>query len=493
MGKIIKVKKGSYNFDASLKTLKTHFEDQLMYLSRTGIHAEVRERFLSIDYGVLRKMAEKLSFVGTIINCRQQQVMPFLHRTREMEQPGFIVCKKGVVDKRLKKKDKRAEEIMAMVEQTGFVYDEAREDDFIDFGTMLVREVLVIDQVAIEVQRNRQGEVAAFWLIDGATVFRCTSKGYEEHKNLAYVQVLDNKVTAAYTRAELVFDCMFKRVTLYHRGYGYALLEQAVDLVTTLILGITFNRDQFVKDKIPKGFLALQGEADQEAIQAIERYWYAAMNGVGARFTIPIIPSGKEGVSMDFKTLSPSNRDMEYHKLMLFFLSLFASVFGIDLAELGIKTDMTQSVLGENLEGRIKYSRDRGLGSLLTFISSIMNKIVKKIDENYEFKFTGMDKEDQERKYKIIKAAIESNRTINEEREDDGLDPLEGDENNVSLNPQAVQERQQIAQQKQQEEAEEYEEGEEGEEEDFEEKEEKKEKFEKHVSALRKAGCEIEI
>jgi len=496
MARIITAKKGSYNFDASLKTLKTHFEDSLMYLSRTGIHAEVRERLLSIDSKVLRKMAEKLSFVNTIVNCRQQQVMPFLSPAREINQPGFVICKKGTVDKRLKRKDKRAEEISAMVEQTGFIYDQTREDDFIDFGIMLVRETLVLDQIAIELQRNRQGEVAAFWLVDGATVFRCTEKGYEEHKNLAFVQVIENKVTASYTRAELIFDNMFKRAELYHRGYGYSLLEQAVDLVTTLIFGITFNRDQFIRDKVPKGFIALAGEADREAIEAIERYWYAAMTGVGARFTIPIIPSGKEGVSMDFKTLSPSNKDMEYHKLMLFFLSLFAAVFGIDLAELGIKTDMTQSLLGENLEGRIKYSKDRGLNSLLTFISSIMNKIVKKVDENYEFMFVGKDKEDEDKKYKTIKSAVESDRTINEMREEDGLEALKGEENDVNLNPQAVQMREQIAMKEQQEQAaEEYEEEgfEEGEEEESEEKEGKEEGLKKHVSALKKAGYELEI
>ncbi len=502
MPKIIR-NKGGYTYDASLKQLKTKFEDQLMYLTQTSAHSEVRERWMSISSTVLRRMAERLSAVSMIINTREQQIMPFLIPATEVGQPGYVIYKKGKQDKRFKSNDKRADEIAEFVNQTGFVYDPFREDDFIDFGKMLMREMLTIDQVAVELQRNRKGEIAAFWLIDGATIRRTTMKGYEGKKKIQYVQLLEEQVVAEYTKEELLFDYMYKRVAIPHRGYGYSLLEQAVDLITTLILGISYNRDIFTKEKIPKGFIALQGEADRETIEAVERYWYMAMSGSGAQFTIPILPSGKDGVSLDFKTLSPSNRDMEYHKLMLFFLSLFAAVFGMDLAELGIKTDTTQSVIGENTEGRQKYSKSRGIDSILSFIKGIMNKIIKKVDEDYIFDFVGINKEDEKEKYTIIKSAVESDRTINEMREEDGLDPLEGKENDVSLNSQAVQERaaataakQQEAMEQQQEEEGEYEEkgnGESEEENEIKETKKSQKELENHLDSLIKAGYDLEI
>ncbi len=444
MAKIIRGTK-KYTYDASLKKLKTQFESQLMYLTHSTAFSEVRERYMSLNYQVLRTMAARLSPASMVINAREQQITPFLKPVSEPGQPGFVIYKKGKKDKQLKSKDKRADELTEFINQTGFVYDAAREDDFIDFGKMLLREVLTIDQVAIELQRNRKGEIAAFWLVDGATIRRTTSKGYEQKKHIQFVQLLEEQVVAEYTKEELIFDYMYKRVATEHRGYGYALLEQAVDLVTTLIMGISYNRDLFTKEKIPKGFIALQGEADRESIEAVERYWYMAMSGMGSKFTIPILPSGKDGVALEFKNIGQSNREMEYYKLMLFFLSLFAGVFGMDLAELGIKTDTTQHVLGENTEGRQKYSKSRGLESLLGFIQGIINKIIKKVDEDYIFEFLGINKEDEKDKYAIIKAAIESSRTINEMREEDGLESLEGEENNVSLNPQAVQMRQQLA------------------------------------------------
>ncbi|KKK80738.1 hypothetical protein LCGC14_2820480, partial [marine sediment metagenome] len=225
MPKIIRGK-GGYTYDASLKQLKTKFEDQLMYLTQSSAHSEVRERWASISYTVLRRMAERLSAVSMIINTREQQIMPFLIPATEVGQPGFVIYKKGKQDKRFKSNDKRAEEITEFVNQTGFIYDPFREDDFIDFGKMLMREMLTIDQVAIELQRNRKGEIAAFWLIDGATIRRTTMKGYEGKKKIQFVQLLEEQVVAEYTKEELIFDYMYKRVAIPHRGYGYSLLEQ---------------------------------------------------------------------------------------------------------------------------------------------------------------------------------------------------------------------------------------------------------------------------
>ena len=443
MARIIQTtNKGKYVASSSLQKLKTAFEDELLYFGTSSVYSEVRKKTFSVDFETLRRMAERLSIVSMIINCREQQTLPFLSPATEISQPGFVIFKKGKFDKKFKQKDKRAMELVEMVSNTGFADDLTREDDFLDFGKMLVREVLTIDHIAIELQRNKRGEVGAFWLVDGATISRCTEKGYENNPELAFVQEVRGQVLASYSRDEMIVDYMFKRADMRYRGYGYAVLEQAIDLVSTLIMGITYNRDIFTKDKVPKGFIALQGEVDRETIEAVERYWYMAMSGAGARFNIPIIPSGKEGVSMDFKTLGQTNRDLEYHKLMLFFLSLFGAVFGIDLAELGIKTDTTQQLLGEQVAKRQEYSKDRGLKSLLSFIQSVMNKILSKIDPDYSFLFVGINPEDELKKYEVFGKALSTVKTVNELRDIEGDEPLEGEENNMILNSTLVQAKQ---------------------------------------------------
>src|SRR4030042_1529133 len=379
--------------EKTLQQIKSTFVQNMQGMQAAGFASDVRKRMMNINFMTLRTIAERLSVVNMCLNARERHILPFLSPATEVGMPGFVVRKKGKTGSPFigKTNDPRAEELTEFISQTGSLYDPAREDDFVDFGKMMIREVLTIDQVAIELQRNKRGEISAFWLLDGSSISRAMpDKGYEGDKDVAFVQEVEGRVVATYTNEDFIFDFMFNRASLKHRGYGYSILEQAVDLVATLISGITYNRDLFVRDKIPKGFIALAGEADSETIEAISRYWYAAMQSAGAQFSIPILPSGKDGISMDWKQMGQSNRDMEYYKLMLFYLSLFAGVFGIDLAELGIKTETYSSIINPGDSGkRSDNSKDMSLRSLMSFVETVMNKVLAKMDKDYVYSFVG--------------------------------------------------------------------------------------------------------
>jgi hypothetical protein len=216
-------------------------------------------------------------------------------------------------------------------------------------------------------------------------------------------------------------------------------VEQCIDIVTTILFGYTHLRDQFVKDKIPKGFISVMGDIDQKGITAIQQYWYSAMSGAGGQWAIPILPSGKEGVGLDFKSIGQSNKDMEYHRLMMFLSSIIAAVFSIDLAELGIKADDSTSLIGESTAPRIEASKDRGLQSLISFIQQYLNKIIRKVTTDYKLKFTKIDKEDDARVATIRKTKIETDTTIDELREKDGKEPFNESWSKMPLNQYTVQ------------------------------------------------------
>lgn len=397
------------------------------------------DRLIDVNFNTLRKMAHKDTLIGGIVKKRCDQMKPFsrisLDDRGKKDVRGF-----KVVNKKTGGVDNRAKEIMSFFENTGFGYDENREDDFIDVTEMIVRDTLIIDQVAIELRRNKQGEIFDFWVLDGATIKRNVKK----NSQCKYVQILDSKnfgkkIVARFKNADMIFDYMNKRSDIRYRGYGYSPLEQSIDLITTFLFGMMYNRDQFVKDKIPKGFIKVMGDIDPSTISVIQRYWYQQMSGYGARFRIPIIPSGKEGVGMDFQKLGDSNKDMEYHKLIHLVMALKATAFGIDLAELGIKVDDSQALIGESGETRLQYSKDSGLGSLLIFCEGIWNKILKKIDEKYVFEYVGVKDEDRKQMMDIRKSELQTTKTINQLRKEDGDEEIDEDYANVVLNDQAVQ------------------------------------------------------
>lgn len=432
--------KNYINVDSTLKQLTTQLTDprviRTIYSSARG----VRNRLLKLDYFVLRNVVEKVELIEAIINTRSDQIIPFAKYATEEGDKGFKFELERTTEKTSNNAmdDNEIIQLSNFIEQTGFTYDPDREDDFADFIQQIVREILTIDQIATEIQYNRIGEVAAFWLLDGATIKR-VEKESDFKKGIRFVQEIDQKIYNTYTPEQIVFDYKFKRADIRYRGYGYSPTEMSIDIITTLLFGYNYMRDQLVKDKVPKGFISVMGDVGKTQLDSIREYWYYAMNGAGGQWNIPIVPSGKDGVGLDFKQLNQSNKDMEYHKLMMFISSLIAAVFSIDLAEMGIKTDDSTALIGESNAPRVEASKDRGLASMLSFIEQYVNKILRKVTTKYRFKFVGLVKEDVEKKASVRAKQLATHKTINEIREEDGLDKIDEDYANVVLNPQAVQ------------------------------------------------------
>jgi hypothetical protein len=429
-----------YDADATLKQIQTQLTDpEVWHWLWTGARG-VRERILQLNFQTLRTLSQRLPLISGIINARTDQILPFCHYATEDGDRGFVFELEASTQKSHEGKEDPAEvmELAKFLEQTGFMFDPLREDDMSDYVSMMVRDIYEIDQIATELQRNRRGEVVAFWAMDGATIARTADNG-SFAKGIRYVQRIDDKIYAEFKDTDLLFDYRFKRSDIRYRGYGYSPVEQAIDVITTLLFGYNYVRDQLMKDKVPKGFISVMGDVGKPQLDSIRNYWYSAMSGAGGNWAIPIIPSGKDGVGMDFKMLGQSNRDMEYHKTIMFVSSLVAAVFSIDLMELGIKTDDTTSLIGENSEPRLQYSKSRGLGSMLAFIEQHLNKILRKVTEKYRFKFVGMETEDPSKVADVRTKQVGSWRTIDEIREEDGLKPFKEDWSTIPLHPQAVQ------------------------------------------------------
>ena len=401
-----------------------------------------RERIMQLGYDTLEIMADRNPIINAIINKRCEQMRAFCQVSADDKDRGFKI----VPRRNAPEEAKNDTDTMALLEdffiQTGFAYDDDREDDFADFVQLLVRDLLVFDQNATEIQRTNKGEVFAFWYVDGTSIKRVDEVRGEDTfgKNFKFVQEDQGRKTIAkFTSDDLIFDYSNKRARMRHRGYGYAKTEQCIDIITTLLFSFSYNKDLFVKDKIPKGFIKIMGDVNDETVRKVREAWISEMEGYGGRFKVPIVPSGKDGAGIDWQPLGQSNREMEYQQLVNMMMSIIGAVYGIDLAEIGIKTDNYNSLNAESGEKRIQNSKDSGLGNIVFYVETFCNKILSKITPYYTFKFTGIKNEDRLAEAQLKKAEVESTKTINQLREADGDEPLDDEYANVVLNPQAVQ------------------------------------------------------
>ena len=116
------------------------------------------------------------------------------------------------------------------------------------------------------------------------------------------------------------------------------------------------------------------------------------------------------GPDIEWVNLQQGNREMEFDEWTKFLMILLCSVYRIDPSELGFSFQDGHSVFGQDGQReRLQHSKQKGLYPLLIFFQDIINKyIISEIDENYEFVFTGIDVEDEEKQVQLDAQKLQS-------------------------------------------------------------------------------------
>lgn len=433
--------------DQPVKSMMINPMNRIMYKGSRNIVEPNRK----ITYRILRTVAEKAWIINLIISHQIDGVRPFLRYNTDKTKRGFQIVKKET-EKMTAQDEKLAKYYASFFEKTGFEEDQEREDSLDDFIAKLIRDKNTLDQVTTEIQKTIANKPCAYWAIDPATVVKVAEGGYNGDDAIKYIQEVDNIITAYYTKEDLIFDFQNPRTDINYAGYGYSVVEQAVDLVTGMINAFAYNAGFFTEDRLPRGMLLLQGDADMEEVEMIEDYLINTMSGNPAnKWHIPIIPAGdggKEGGrKFEWVSLQGSNKDMEYGEWTDRMWSGVAGLFGVDLEELGIKTQHSTAVIAANTAPRLESSRSRWLNSTLSFIEAHLNRILEKIDDRFKFEFVGYERDDPNQKNQTIKNELETFKTIDEIRVEQGYKPFNEDWSKVVLNPQVTQLKSQAQQQ----------------------------------------------
>jgi len=401
---------------------------------------------------ILRHVAEKAWIINLCIATSIKQARPYFKESTGENQRGFrIKNKKAVKASRDMTKGEKAEaeKLINFLMNTGDVEDVERIDDLDKYMTKIIRDIYQLDQISTELQYTRGNELCAFWAMDTATI-EIILPGSSKETGLKYAQVINNIPYAYYTKDQLIFDCMNPRTDITKAGYGYSVVEQAIDLVTSSINTFFYNAGFFTEDKLPRGMLLLNAAADQDEVEDIGDYISNLMSGPpSAKWRIPIIPTGRtkgesgSGKVFEWVNLQGSNKDMEFQNWHDFQLSGIVAMFGKTVEELGLHSSKSQPLFGQNNEPRIEASKSLGLGDLLTFMQKHLNQILSYKNPDYCFEFIGYEKDDLKLVADIDDKEIGSWKTLNEKRQEKGMEAIDINkvENpaDLPMSPQVVQ------------------------------------------------------
>ena len=379
-----------------------------------------------IQYGgihcrTLRAVAGKAWIINCCITHVSRKIKPFFKPVTSRNERGFIIHKR-FESQITKKQDEEAERIRDFMVSTGNYVDPGR-DDLVKYAVKLLRDELTLDQIATEIQYNKKGEPVAFFAVDAATIERVIPEK-EDETDFRYLQIVDGMPAAGYTMDNMIFDFENPRTDIYHSMYGYSLVEQAVDLITSEINTFVYNAGNFTENKLPKGMLLLNDDANSDVIDEMEDYIAEIMSGGPLnQWRIPIIPSGKKDAKLEWKAIN-TNREMEFQAWLDYLSSGVMALFGCSADELGIQSQKSQAMFENGGQDRMAAAKSSLLGDLLVFFESYLNKIVSKINPDYVLEFVGYEKDNPNTVADLDEKEVRTWKSLNEKRAEKGLDPI---------------------------------------------------------------------
>lgn len=385
----------------------------------------------SLPFSVLRRMGD-IFVVRAVVNTRIEQVQNYLHFSLDEQKNGYTVRKKRDFfnDSNLndvsEEDQKKIEYIKNFLEMGGLNEKWDSFDTFQDFGRKIVFDSLTLDQLAFEITRDNSWNLSRFQAIDASTIRlldsidpRCREE-FEQYRYKGYLpkycmvwdgQIVRNPITeesVVFYPWELGYGVRNKSTSIWKSGYGTSELETLVNILTGILYSFDYNFNYFKQGSMPKGFINVKNpNISNSTLNEFRQAFQQTMRGVSNAHKTPVI----NGIDLEWIDLQrQSNRDMEFTDWMKFLLMLTCAVYRMDPSELGFQFKDQALLFGQDgQKERLDHSKEKGLKPILIFIQNIINHyIVSEIDENFEFVFTGLDVEDEEKQVALDKTKLES-------------------------------------------------------------------------------------
>lgn len=222
--------------------------------------------------------------------------------------------------------------------------------------------------------------------------------------------------------------------------YGYSPVQTLEKSLQMLLYMIESDLDYYNENNVPKGIIGLD-DSDSEEIQAFKDQWFESQrerdefgNWKKTMHKVPITNKTPNFTRIEF-----SASEMQVIEKQKWYTKMVWSQFGVTPTELGYTEDAKGSA---NQIVQSKVFRKKAINPVLRLLESCYNmqilpefgyegsiktdkgKIIKR--PKYMFIFKQFDVEDEKAKAELYKVQLETYRTVNEVRKDEGLEDLEG-------------------------------------------------------------------
>ena len=403
------------------------------------------ERPSALDFTGLRAIVAQTPILSAIVRRRVRQVSRFA-QISEDGGLGFEIRHKDRNHLLKGTEADAAAHLARFFLNCGWEFNPRRRklmhrDNFRQFMAKSVRDSLTLDSCPIETEMRRNAELGldGFYAVDGATIRLCSEQHYEGDDPIYALQVIDGRIGTTYTIDQLIYEVRNPRTDVDTGGYGEAEPEVMIKVITGILNAMSYNNAGFDENSIPKGILQLIGDYGQEDIAAFKRYWNAMVKGTANTWALPVMVSKDAQSKVAFEKFDTDFNEMHFAKWMTFLTSIACAIYGMAPDEINFESFSASksSLSGSDTEAKLENGQDTGLLPLLAFYEATFSDfIVSAFNDDWCFRFVGLDSEDAGAKAKEDESVM----TVNELRGRRGdapfPDPVLG---NAPLNPSLIQ------------------------------------------------------
>ncbi|HDR9165242.1 TPA: phage portal protein [Burkholderia vietnamiensis] len=412
------------------------------------VQGEYWDRPGGLGFDSLRAMVDQTPILNAVILTRIRQVQRFCRVAESgVDKPGFEIRHVDRKHKLTPEEQNSIQLLNRFITNCGWEFKPRRRkalrrDAFSQFMAKFVRDSLTMDSAPIELEwkRDKALGIDGFYSVDGSTIRLCTEQGYQGDDEVFALQVVQGRISTAYTFDDLIYEARNPRTDVTAAGYGLSETELLIRIVTGFLNALTHNIKGFDSNAIPKGMLHLSGNYTTDDIASFKRYWNAMVKGINNAWTLPVMVSKDQESRAAFEKFGVDFNEMYFAKWMTFLTSIICAVYGMSPAEINFDSftgGSTSALSGSDTGEKLAASKDSGLRPLMAYAeNTLTDYIISDFSDKFVFRWTGLDPEDAERQFEEKKLIM----SVDELRSEHNLGQYPGSAliGGAPLNPQLV-------------------------------------------------------
>lgn len=382
----------------------------------------------ALNFEAMRQMVEATPILNAVVMTRIRQVTRFCQPSED----GGLGFEIRHQDRKHKLKPTEQESVNLLArffKNCGWEFNprarkRLKRDSMTQFMAKSVRDTLCMDAAPIETEmkRDRSLGIDGMYAVDGTTVRLCMEDGYHDDDEIFALQVIQGRITAAYTHDQLIYEVRNPRSDVRVGGYGMGETELLIRTVTGFLNAMTYNINGFDNNKIPKGLLHISGDYSAQDLAAFKRAWNAQVKGIENAWALPVMVS-KDGESKaSFENFGIEFDEMAFARWMTFLTSIVCAIYGMSPEEINSESFSAgkSSLSGSDTEQKLADSKDKGLRPLLSFYEAMFTDyVVSSFSDDLCFRWVGLDEEDADQLFEKQKLIL----SVDELRAETGYEP----------------------------------------------------------------------